>query len=395
MKVTVVAYNPILQIEATKAVYAANPAFRYDPSWSMAYFKSDAPNGIAVGPSGKGALGIAPNFSLFNSSSTGSFSLSFYGKLKVLNMFVTPLDPAQPTANVTYSLDGYTWTTEINATSMPMPANATTNTIWPTLDFGPLAPNMTMGSHNLTVTVGGVVASFRQMVIDRGFQTEANEHSTPGEDTFTDITDRTASYIPNQAAHLYAGSGRLNAAPNGPFICPSPGSWSNDTNSNGMNNNAMLGNPGASCSIQLPLNTTYLYVNGTGNYNRGTVTFRLSAPVPVPGFPAKVSTSIPYIFPLTLYETPLDPTLIYNLTIEVGNDGQVGIDMVQVWSSLSFGGPTVNITANAAGNPDQPSTRQGGGRTNVAAIAGGVVGGVVGALVIAGAIIWFLRRRQK
>lgn len=97
----------------------------------------------------------------------------------------------------------------------------------------------------------------------------------------------------------------------------------------------MVGSLGSFCSIQLPFNTTYLYVNGTGGLLRGQVTLRLSQPPPVPGFPTTVSTDLPLAFPITLYETPLDPTLVYNLMIEVGQDGPVGIDMVQIWGSVT------------------------------------------------------------
>lgn len=169
--VSLATWNATVFTEATKAVYAANPAFKYDSSWTLACFRSDAPQGILLGSQNKGQVGVTPNFYFFNSTSTGSFSISFYGQIEVLNMSLTPLDPAQTSTNVTFSLDGFTWTTEVNATSMPSLAGANLNTIWPALDMGPSAPQMKMGAHNLTVTVGNVVASFRQMVIKRAFQT--------------------------------------------------------------------------------------------------------------------------------------------------------------------------------------------------------------------------------
>lgn len=96
----------------------------------------------------------------------------------------------------------------------------------------------------------------------------------------------------------------------------------------------MQGSAGSRCTIQLPANTTYTSINGTAGSQLGSLTFSFSNPVPVAGFPATIKTSSTYSYQTSFYETPLDPTLVYNLTIAVGADGPALIHFVNVISSL-------------------------------------------------------------
>lgn len=117
-------------------------------------------------------------------------------------------------------------------------------------------------------------------------------------------------------------------------------SFDNPTASNlpPLNLSVMVGDAGSKCSIPLPANSSYLRINGTVDYRQGTVTFRLSPPPPVAGFSMQVNTRCPSpnadVSPL--YETPLDPAVVYNLSMSVGQDGPVGIDSVLVYSGLEW-----------------------------------------------------------
>lgn len=96
----------------------------------------------------------------------------------------------------------------------------------------------------------------------------------------------------------------------------------------------MMLDPKSRCSIQLPANTSYVRINGTLGSQQGTMSVQLSTPPPVDGFPASFSTASTYSILSDLYETPLDPDIVYNLSIAVGPDGPVGIDTVTVWSGI-------------------------------------------------------------
>lgn len=96
----------------------------------------------------------------------------------------------------------------------------------------------------------------------------------------------------------------------------------------------MSGTPGSQCTIALPANTTYLTVNGTRGYQQGSVTFSLSPPPPAEGRPTTVATDNYYNFTAELYETPVDPTVLCNLTITIGDNGSAMVESVKVYSSL-------------------------------------------------------------
>lgn len=98
----------------------------------------------------------------------------------------------------------------------------------------------------------------------------------------------------------------------------------------------MIGSPGSVCSIELPANASYLAINGSMDYQRGTVLFKLSTDPPVQGLPRIVSTASRYASVSGLYETPLDPAVQYNLSIIVGSDGPVGIGGVALTAGLKY-----------------------------------------------------------
>lgn len=96
----------------------------------------------------------------------------------------------------------------------------------------------------------------------------------------------------------------------------------------------MRGTPGSHCTIPLPANTTYLTVNGTMAYQQGTVNISLSTPPPVEGLPPTFSTNSNFNYSTDLYETPLDPTLLYNLTMAISGEGSAILEGVTLYSSL-------------------------------------------------------------
>lgn len=94
----------------------------------------------------------------------------------------------------------------------------------------------------------------------------------------------------------------------------------------------MKGTPGSNCTIRLPANSTYAWINGTKGNQQGNVTFSLSSPPPADGWPTTVSTNSYFSVNTDLYETPLDPTVVYNLTMIVGQNGWAGLESVAVLS---------------------------------------------------------------
>lgn len=96
----------------------------------------------------------------------------------------------------------------------------------------------------------------------------------------------------------------------------------------------MRGNPGTQCAIQLPANSTWLIVNGTMGYQQGNVDFILSPTPPEQGLPPTISTNRYFNYSTNLYETPLDPTLVYNLTMAIGGEGSAILEAVKLYSSL-------------------------------------------------------------
>lgn len=96
---------------------------------------------------------------------------------------------------------------------------------------------------------------------------------------------------------------------------------------------AMIGTPGSLCSVSLPANTSFIYINGTAGIGHGSATFTLSPPPPQ-GFPTTINTFNPWAAAVVLYFTPLDPTLQYSLSISVGQDGVLGLDTLEIYSAL-------------------------------------------------------------
>lgn len=99
---------------------------------------------------------------------------------------------------------------------------------------------------------------------------------------------------------------------------------------------AMEGNQSSSCSIRLPPYTAYVAINGTMGPQQGNVSFILSPNISttIEGLPSTVSTNSAYLYLSPLYETPLDPAQQYSLTIQVADDGPVGIESISVISAL-------------------------------------------------------------
>ncbi|BEJ15702.1 hypothetical protein CspHIS471_0503070 [Cutaneotrichosporon sp. HIS471] len=152
-------------------------------------------------------------------------------------------------------------------------------------------------------------------------------------------------------------------------------------------------------SVQLfpPKGSNYFYLNGTvGNvYGQYTVDIQPSPPYPrqVNTFNASNSWDVPGEL---LYYTPLDPNVEYTVTVTGDQDitKYLGLNS---WMYCDYqlggnGNSSPNNTTGASSTPTPTPTP--GKKTNVGAIAGGVVGGVVAAAAIA-ALLFFLCRRNR
>lgn len=96
----------------------------------------------------------------------------------------------------------------------------------------------------------------------------------------------------------------------------------------------MVGYPGATVTMDLPANTSYIILNGTVGPDQGTVTFRFEPTQPT-YYPAQLDTNhsdSTIVGPLLF--TPLAPTIRYSLIIGATGKGPIGLTTVSVFSSL-------------------------------------------------------------
>ncbi|GMK55668.1 hypothetical protein CspeluHIS016_0207240 [Cutaneotrichosporon spelunceum] len=150
-----------------------------------------------------------------------------------------------------------------------------------------------------------------------------------------------------------------------------------------------------------PVGSNYFFLNGTVGNAYGMYTVDISPPPPYPRkvntFNASNSWEVPGE---TLYYTPLDPNVQYEVTV-TGDPDITKFLGLNSWKYCDYqlnanNGKDNGTTPINGGNDSSPSVTPVPvpKPTNVGAIVGGVVGGVVGAAAIA-ALVFFLCRRNR
>lgn len=125
----------------------------------------------------------------------------------------------------------------------------------------------------------------------------------------------------------------------------------------------------------------YIRINGTMAWNHGIFQVDVSPPPPGRRAQEKYWGFTPWsVVNTTYYSTALDPTQNYTFTLtNLNSEGQAA-------SSVWLEPATLTLFKSKTADKS---------KTNVGAIAGGVVGGVLAIVLIAGAIWFFMRRRNK
>jgi hypothetical protein len=151
--------------------------------------------------------------------------------------------------------------------------------------------------------------------------------------------------------------------------------------------------------MDVPLNTTFLMVNGTlgPNYARWNVRLKplyhkgpTTSPIANQDVDEHVSTANIFVVPnIPLFAYQIDPTLKYTLIFDSSGEDNVtygGLSSITYYSS---------IPKYANKNTDSDSTQKSDGIViSKGAIAGIVVGVVVAICLIAAAAWWFVRHRD-
>ncbi|CAK9781382.1 hypothetical protein CC85DRAFT_310712 [Cutaneotrichosporon oleaginosum] len=159
---------------------------------------------------------------------------------------------------------------------------------------------------------------------------------------------------------------------------------------------SIISNNTASVSLYPPKGSNYFYLNGTvGNaYGLYTVLIDPAPPYPRNDNTFNASNSWDVLGEL-LYFTPLDPDVEYKITVTGDEDVNKYLGLNSwMYCDYSLNGNKPNGTTPTRpdkSGTDVPSNEK---KTNVGAIAGGVVGGVAAAAAI-GALIFFLCRRNR
>ncbi|KAL1412368.1 hypothetical protein Q8F55_000113 [Vanrija albida] len=301
-----------------------------------------------------------------STATTNSVSLSFYGKWVSFDISV---DSTQQPSAAIMQLDGRSTVENYQA----IPGNKGVvrgNLYYDRVDWG---------SHTATASFVNNSFSFYGATITTGMITQA-----------TDVNNVTFRDVPMAR----------NAATNKAFTWT--GKWDYSGTIGGGGNQvplsvpAMVGQPGSVCSVSLPANTSFIYINGTAGLGHGSATFTLSPPPPQ-GFPTTVNTFNPWASTVALYFTPVDPTLQYSLSISVGQDGVLGLDTLEVYSALND--PNWALNFGTVQGQNDGSKGGGGGEhkssSNVGAIAGGAAGGAVALLAVALVTYLVIKKRRQ
>lgn len=148
-----------------------------------------------------------------------------------------------------------------------------------------------------------------------------------------------------------------------------------------------VGSGDAQLTATLPRNVSFLVINGTTGptYNEAFINVSPTPPM-TPRPYAHVVTKDKWVAESILYVTPLDPRVIYTLTLAPGANSTVAYSSIEMYSGVGTGN-----SASAFGGLGTTAKNP----VDKGAIAGGVVGGVLGLALLAALGFWLFRWYQR
>ncbi|WOO80223.1 uncharacterized protein LOC62_03G003735 [Vanrija pseudolonga] len=149
----------------------------------------------------------------------------------------------------------------------------------------------------------------------------------------------------------------------------------------------VVGSGDAQLTATLPRNVSFLVINGTTgpNYNEAFINVSPAPPMTPRSF-SHTGTKDKWVAESIFHVTPLDPRLIYTLTLAPGANSTVAFSSIEMYSGVG--------TGNSASAFDELGTTA-KNPVSKGAIAGGVVGGVLGLALLAALGFWLFRWYQR